>query len=64
MIRHVPAQITRKLTSCQHAASIRRDDVTPWEYAQTSSVTSMSGSYPAVPGPPVLRRAWNAAVSR
>ena len=30
--------------SCQHAASIRRDDVTPFAYAHISSVTSMSGS--------------------
>jgi hypothetical protein len=40
-----PAQITRNATSCPHSRSIRRDDVTPFAYAQTSSVTSMSGSY-------------------
>jgi len=36
--------------------SISRDEVTPCAYTHTS----MSGSYPAVPAPPVLRRAWNA----
>ena len=58
-----PAQTTRNATSCSHRASIRRDDVTPFAYAHTSSVTIMSGSKPAAPAPPVLRRAWNADVS-
>ncbi len=49
--------------SCPHRASIRRDDVTPFAYAQISSVSSMSGSKPAAPAPPVRRRAWNAEVS-
>ena len=49
--------------SCWHSRSIRRDDATPFAYAQTSSVSSMSGSKPAAPAPPVRRRAWNAAVS-
>ena len=57
-------QITRNATSLWHSASIRREDVTWCAYAHTSSVTSMSGSYPAVPAPPVLRAAWNTLVSR
>jgi hypothetical protein len=39
-----PAQITRNATSCWHSRSIRRDDVTPFAYAQIRSVTIMSGS--------------------
>ena len=39
-----PAQITMNATSWPHSRSIRRDDVIPFAYAQTSSVTIMSGS--------------------
>ncbi len=39
-----PAQITRNAMSVRHAASIRREDVTRFAYAQTSSAVSMSGS--------------------
>jgi len=59
----LPPQMTRNARSWPHSRSIRRDDVTSFAYAQISSVTSMSGSYPAAPAPPVLRRAWNAEVS-
>ena len=50
--RAPPAQITRNATSCWHSRSIRRDDVIPFAYAQTSSVTSMSGSSPPPPPRP------------
>ncbi|KAF0964854.1 hypothetical protein MLGJGCBP_01988 [Rhodococcus sp. T7] len=59
-----PAQITRNATSSVQARSICRDDRIPRDHAQISRVTSMSGSYPARPAPPVRRDAWNAEVSR
>ncbi len=59
-----PAQITPNATSVPHNCSIRRELVTWCAYAHTSTVSSMSGSHPAVPAPPVLRTAWNAPVSK
>jgi hypothetical protein len=59
-----PAQITLNAMSVRHSASIRRELVTRCAYAHTSSAVSMSGSYPAAPGPPARRVACTAAVSR